>query len=69
MPGLFTNSGAFAIRENQSTNRRVLIRVYPMSLDDREERQKKIEIVDLISQGKESSTTARRGKRRSRSWT
>jgi chemotaxis protein MotB len=49
------DAGGAPIRENQSTNRRVLIRVYPMSLDDREKRQKKIEIVCLISQGKESS--------------
>ena len=45
-------SGA-PIRENQSTNRRVILRVYPMSLEERKERQEKIEIVDLISEGQE----------------
>ena len=40
------------IRENQSTNRRVLIRGYPMSLDERKEMQEKIEIEQLISEEK-----------------
>jgi len=42
-------SGA-PIRENQATNRRVLIRVYAMSIDQRKERQKKIEIEELGSE-------------------
>ena len=46
------SSGA-PIRENQSINRRVLIRVYPMSLDQRKKMQTKIEIKDLISDRKE----------------
>ena len=46
------SSGA-PIRKNQSINRRVLIRVYPMSLDQRKKMQTKIEIKDLISDKKE----------------
>lgn len=42
------------IRENQAINRRVLIRIYPMSLDERKERQKKIEIEQLGSEERES---------------
>jgi chemotaxis protein MotB len=45
-------SGA-PIRENQATNRRVIIRVYPMSLDERKEMLEKIELEDLISQEEE----------------
>ena len=46
-------SGA-PVRENQAINRRVLIRVYPMSLDERKERLERIEIEQLISEEKES---------------
>lgn len=46
-------SGA-PIRENQATNRRVIIRVYPMSLDERKEMLEKIELEDLISQEEDS---------------
>lgn len=35
------------IPENQSENRRVIVRVYPMSLDQRAQFQRRIEIVDL----------------------
>ena len=41
------------IRENQATNRRVIIRVYPMSLDERQEMLEKIELEDLISEEQE----------------
>lgn len=39
------------IKQNQSINRRVAIRVYPMSLDDRERLMRKVEIEELGNEG------------------
>ena len=39
------------IRENQAKNRRVVLRVYPMSLDERKETLRKMEVKDLIDKG------------------
>lgn len=36
-----------AIKENQSENRRVNLRVYPMDIDDHQKMQKKIKLLDL----------------------
>ena len=48
------------IPENQAQNRRVLVRVYPMSIDDRNEMMEEVDIEDMTAQqeGEESGEGA-----------
>ena len=44
------------ISENQAINRRVLIRVYPMSLDERDDMMRKVKLEEMISDEQQSGS-------------